>query len=125
MIAQEYELEQPEYFSSEVYRVAELPPRPGSTRPRFRIIRGHLSQQQAVAAARLGTNLFFRGRKVQVRNFANQVGGQLQRRVERHGDGLTHYHLIIPARHNRHVILPARRIHIWFAPRVPPGEFFN
>lgn len=125
MMTREFELEQPESFFSEVYRVAELPPRLGSTKPRFRIIRGHLNQQQAVAAARLGTNLFFRGRKAQVRNFANQVGGQLQGRAERHGGGLTHYHLIIPPRRDRRVILPARRIHIWFAPRVPPGEFFN
>jgi hypothetical protein len=125
MLSREYELEQPEYFSSEVYRVAELPPRPGSTRPRFRVVGGYLNQRQAVAAARLGTSLFFRGSKAQVRNFANQVGGRLQRRSERHGSGLMHYQLIIPARRNRRVVLPERRIHIWFAPRVPPGEFFN
>ncbi len=84
-------------------------------RPIFRTVGRRLKPKAARAAARRGLGVFLRGTRTQARSFARKVGGQVVG-PERHGDGLPHFHVLLPG---------DRRIHVWFGRRVPKGDFFS
>jgi hypothetical protein len=56
-----------------------------------------------------------RGASRQVKQYARRVGGQVVG-PERHGPGLSHYHIIRPG---------GDRIHVWFGQQIPRGDFFE
>ncbi len=100
-----------------VHRVVSLPV-PAGSRPRFRL-GGQLSPAAARGMARRLPGIFVRG----ARAHAAQVGRAVAARSggtvigpERHGNGLPHYHVILPR---------GERIHIWFNQALPRGEFFG
>ncbi len=100
-----------------VHRVVALPV-PAGSRPRFRI-GGQLSPAGARGRARRLPGIFIRGARAQAaqvgRAVAARTGGILTG-PERHGNGLSHYHVILPG---------GERIHIWFHQALPRGEFFT
>jgi hypothetical protein len=105
--------DQPEGFWPDVFRVAAVGAR--GRAPVFRVIGRALNPDQARSAARRLPGVFVRGASAQVNQYARQVGGQVVG-PERHGPGLSHYHIIRP---------DGDRIHVWFGQRIPRGEFFE
>ncbi len=105
--------EQPEGFWPIVLRVAAIGARGAA--PLFRVIGSRLAPAAARTAVRRLPGVFVRGTSRQVRAFAQKVGGRLVG-PERHGAGLSHYHLIRPG---------GDRIHVWFGRRIPRGDFFE
>lgn len=99
-----------------VHRVVALPTPPGN-RPRFRI-GARLSPAGARGMARRLPGIFIRGARAHAaqvgRAVAARTGGTLAG-PERHGNGLPHYHVVLPG---------GERIHIWFNQALPRSEFF-